>query len=274
MSIVIPTAARIIKYNGKEIDLISQCVDSIIKHTNYPNVEIVIVDNGDLNYSRIPNSSRVKIRFISYLKQVFNMSEKMNLGVISAFGEFIITFNDDIVIISPNWIDTMLAHFEKEHVGMVGGRLLYPDNTLQHVGMIMVDGFMHHLMSASPANDGGHGNVALTARNCLAVTGAAAMIRKSIYLDLGGYDPDFPVDFNDTDLCFKVREAGYSIVYEPACEMYHYHAVSAQRTPRPNDLPMFWKKWRHVPEDPYYNQSVFDRFPPFSYRFHYNNRGI
>ena len=274
VSIVIPTAGKIIDYRGSRVDLIGQCVSSICKRSLYRNFEFVVVDNGDFDRERLDVADDAPLSFVTYAHSEVNIARKINIGVANTRGKFVIILNDDIVAIAPNWIECMLQHFDKPHVGVVGARLLYPDNKLQHIGMVMCDGHLHHhVMSGRPASDKGYEYAAVTIRNYLSVTGAAMMVEKEFYDELGGYPEELPFDFNDTDFCLKARRAGRSVVYEPRAELYHYHAVSAERPPRPQDFEYFSKKWAEVSLDPYYNQRVFEKFQP-NYQISYSERRV
>ena len=275
VSLIVPTAGKIIDYRGAKIDLIKQCASSILASSTYQRIEMIIVDNGDLDRRRVTEAAgglRGELKFVPFDEAEFNMSRKMNLGVSKAAGEVIITLNDDVMPIAPDWIERMLAHLEKPHVGMVGARLLYPDGKLQHVGLVASDGHVHHVMAGLPSSDEGYEGAAATVRNVLGVTGAVAMVRRDLYLAHGGYDDVFPVDYNDIDLCLRVQAQGLSVVYEPLAELFHYHAVSAQRSPRPEDYGRFCARWPSIQSDPYYNQYVFNRHPPLTYHARYSAR--
>lgn len=261
VSIVLPTAARVIDYFGRKIDLIVECVEGISSTSTYKKIEFVIVDNGDFDRGRLAHMKSVPITYVTYTPAEVNIARKINMGVSYAHGAVVLILNDDVVPLSADWIEKMLAHLEKPHVGVVGAKLLYPDNTLQHVGMAACDGHLHHVRHRWPKDDRGYADSTCAVRNYVAVTGAVSMISKQLFIAAGGYPEQLPIDYNDVHLCYAVRELGYSVVYEPRAELLHYHAVSAHRDPRPQDLLYFLKRWASMSDDPYYNQYCFENAP-------------
>ena len=269
VSIVIPTAGKVITYGGREVDLLADCVGGIISKSTYKNIEFVIVDNGDFDRRRLAEIGDVKLRYVTYTQPEVNIAKKINLGALHALGDVLIILNDDVVPMSVDWIERMLAHLQKPHVGIVGAKLLYPDGTLQHVGMVACDGHLHHVRHRWPRQDLGYENSTVGVRNYVAITGAVSLISKSRFQQAGGYPEQLPIDFNDAHLCYTLRELGCSVVYEPAAELLHYHAVSAERTPRPQDFEYFTRRWSRVVYDPFYNETFFER-QPASYRLAYS----
>ncbi len=269
VSIVIPTAGKVITYGGREVDLLVECVGGIVKTSSYKNIEFIIVENGDLDRSRLANVGDVSVRYLTYDLSEVNIARKINLGAIYALGSVLLILNDDVAPLSSDWIERMLAHLQKPHVGIVGAKLLYPDDTLQHVGMVACDGHLHHVRHRWPRQDFGYENSTAGVRNYVAITGAVSLISKSRFQEAGGYPEQLPIDFNDAHLCYTLREMGYSVVYEPAAELLHYHAVSAERPPRPQDFDYFSQRWSGVVYDSFYNEDCFER-QPASYRLTYS----
>ena len=261
VSIVMPTAARVIDYEGRRVDLIVSCLESIIAKSSYKNIEFVIVDNGDFDRGRLKHIGIERIRFVTYSLPDVNIAKKINLGASYANGDIFLLMNDDIEVLASDWIEHMLAHLKKPHVGIVGAKLMYPNMTIQHAGVVMCDGDPDHVRRGWPRGDVGYAFSTCGVRNYLAVTGAVSMVRARNFWQVGGYSEELPIDFNDIDFCFKLREAGYFVVYEPRAELIHYESVSAVKPPRPQDARLFRRKWASIPNDPFYNEYCFSKHP-------------
>jgi GT2 family glycosyltransferase len=251
----------VLEYNGRQIDLIVACLESIVARSTYKNVEFVIVDNGDFDRGRLKHIGIRNITFVTYALPEVNIAKKINLGASRAKGDFLIILNDDIEVLADDWIERMLAHFEKPHVGVVGGKLLYPGLTIQHAGVVMCGGDPEHVRRGAARDDLGYAFSTCCARNYLAVTGAMAMVRARDFWSVGGYSEDFPIDFNDIDFCLKLHEAGRLAVYEPGAELIHYESVSVVKPPRPQDHARFHKRWAGIASDPFYNEFCFTKHP-------------
>ena len=191
----------------------------------------------------------------------FNYSAINNFGVRHATGEYILLLNNDIEVITKNWIEEMLMHAQRKEVGAVGAKLYYPDNSVQHCGVILgVGGIADHLGKEASRYDVGHlGRLAVT-QNLSAVTAACMMMRKSVFEEVGGLSEDFVVAYNDVDLCMKIREKGYLIVLNPFAELYHYESKSRGQEDTKEkkerfmrEVELFESKWGKNIIDPYYN---------------------
>lgn len=228
VSLIIPTRDR--------ADLLKICVDSLVAKTTYGNYEVIIVDNGSVETAtKDLFKSLDKKRFtVIRDERPFNFSELNNAAVKEAKGEFVVLMNNDIEIVTPDWIEEMLSFAQQEDVGCVGCRLWYPDRTIQHAGVLVgfygVAGHMHKHIARG---DTGYGDRAVLHQSLSAVTAAVLMVRKSIYEQVGGLDEALAVAFNDVDFCLKVRDAGYRNVYTPYAEMVHHESASrgAETTP-------------------------------------------
>jgi O-antigen biosynthesis protein len=266
VSIVIPSAARIVDYEGTRIDLLRMCVGSILEKSTYKNYEIVVIDNGDLRPD-LKTWLLGKARTVTYQSQRFNLAEKMNLGARHATGEHLILLNDDIKVISPDWIEQMLQYSQLPDVGAVGAKLLFPNRRIQHAGIVLLMGNPGHAYYDHPPEEIGYYLSAAVPRNYLAVTGACTMTRAAVYREAGGYSEDFPLNYNDVDYGLKLREKGYRIVYTPYAELFHYESVSKEGAGgvRPGELEKFHRKWRDKYFlDPYYNPNL-----PMDYPYYY-----
>lgn len=266
VSIVIPSAARVVDYEGARIDLLRMCVGSILERSTYKNYEIVVVDNGDLRPD-LKTWLVGKARTATYQAQRFNLAEKMNLGARQATGEHLILLNDDIKVISPDWIEQMLQYSQMPGVGAVGAKLLFPNRRIQHAGIVLLMANPGHAYYDHPPEEIGYYLSAAVPRNYLAVTGACTMTRAEVYREVGGYSEDFPLNYNDVDYGLKLREKGYRTVYTPYAELFHYESVSKEGAGgvREGELEKFHRKWRDKYFlDPYYNPNL-----PADYPYYY-----
>ena len=210
-------------------DILKNCIDSILKYTEYPNYEIVVVDNGSSDENKkkvevLTGDSRIKY---VYDKYDFNFSKMCNIGVKESTGEYILLLNDDTEVTEAGWLTRMTGHAMLPHTGAVGARLLYPDKkTIQHVGVIMIDEGPAHAF-AGFADD----VVLYFGRNrwdynYIAVTGACLMVSRKKYEEVGGFDESFAVTYNDVDFCLKLYEAGYYNVVRNDVVLIHHESLS------------------------------------------------
>jgi len=168
-----------------------------------------------------------RIKFIDY-KDHFNYSKINNFAIQHANGEHLILLNNDIEIITPSWIESLLEHSQQEQIGVVGGKLYYPNNTIQHAGVIIgIGGVAGHSHKNLNRTFSGYFNRASIVQNLSAVTAACFMVKKSIYQKVGGLNQkDLAVSFNDVDFCLRVMEEGYLNIFTPYCEAYHNESLS------------------------------------------------
>ena len=224
-----PLVSIIIPIRDK-VHLLETCLDGLLNNTKYTNFEILIVDNDSEEqqthrYLKKVKSTRIKIL---HFPGQFNYAAINNFAVSKASGEIILLLNNDSEVIYGDWLEELVSHAIRPGVGAVGGRLYFPDDTIQHDGIIVgiggVAGYAHPGLPRSESGQFGRGAVT---QNCSAVTAAALAIRKSVYLKIGGLDEkNLAVAFNDVDFCLRVMEAGYRNVYTPFAELYHHESVS------------------------------------------------
>lgn len=221
VSLIVPTRDR--------LDLLEPCISGILNRTDYPDIEVLIVDNESaepetIEYlNKIVSDDRVKV--INW-PGPFNYSEINNFAADRATGDIIGLVNNDILVIEPDWLSRMVRQAVRVDVGSVGARLLYADGTLQHAGITMGIGTASHRYKGKPADHDGHAGVLQTAHDVTAVTAACLVLRKSVWRQVGGLADDFPVAYNDVDFCLKVRQAGYRVVYEPRAMLFHLESQS------------------------------------------------
>lgn len=263
VSIVIPTAGRDLAVGERRLDLVVDCVRGIRERSSYRAVEIVVVANPDLPPAKERALSGLGCRIARYGDPAVNIARKLNVGAALATGAFLILLNDDVEIITPDWIERLLAQAAKPHVGVVGAKLLYPDDTLQHVGVVTLHANPNHVRRGYPGADRGYALGSVAPRNYGAVTGACMMTRTETYRAVGGYDEAYPVHFNDVDYCFKVRAQGLSVVFEPECRLYHFESASRTADAHPEELARFQARWTGwLDDDPFYPNHAFATRPP------------
>lgn len=250
ISIVVPTRDR--------IELLDRCIDSVRKKTTYPNYDITIVDNGSVEAESITYFRSFDGGVVAH-PGPFNFSSLVNAGVAATDGEYALLLNNDIEVISPDWLQAMLEHGQRPEVAAVGARLLYPGGRVQHEGILVGIG--------GPAmNVDHHGYLRLgeAVRECSAVTAACMLTRRVLYEELAGFDEKLAVAYNDVDFCLRARQAGFGIVYTPFAELRHHEAASRENLSPPEDRALFESRWDGYVE-PYYNPN-FDRERPFHLR--------
>ena len=204
----------------------------------------------------------MKCKFITFSEPIFNISKKLNLGASIAEGDFLLLLNDDIEILTSAWIERMLEHFEKSHVGVVGAKLLYPNGSIQHVGVVHNDGNPDHVRTLYPRNDAGYFYSTCGIRNYMAVTGAVMMTRASIFREVGGYSEELAVSYNDTDYCLKVLSKGFSILYNGKVELIHMESMSRVPSADPNEVRFYHERWAsETYSDPFYNENFLNVSP-------------
>ncbi|MFR1112912.1 MAG: glycosyltransferase [Blautia sp.] len=196
----------------------------------------------------------------------FNYSAINNYGVKHATGDYYLMLNNDIEVISPTWMSEMLGYCQRRDVGIVGAKLYYADNTVQHAGVVVgVGGFAGHILTRYRRGENGYFGRLVTIQDTSAVTAACLMIKRSTFEQIGGFDEEFVVALNDIDLCLKVRDQGELVVFNPYAELYHYESKSRgfEDTPEKKarfkkEIKRFRTKWSDVLEkgDPYYNPNL------------------
>lgn len=262
VSIVIP--------NMDHADTLRTCISSILEKTTYENFEIVIIENNSRKeetfayYDELKTDPRIQI--VTW-EGKFNYSAINNFGVReAATGEYILLLNNDIEVITPDWLQEMLMFAQRSDVGAVGAMLYYPDDTIQHAGVILgIGGVAGHAHKYFPRGDFGYMSRATIAQDLSVVTAACVMLPRTVWDEVGGLDETFEVAFNDVDLCMRIRKAGYLIVWTPYAELYHYESKSrgAEDTPEKKkrfegEVRRFQARWKSelAAGDPYYNPNL------------------
>lgn len=198
-------------------------------------------------------------QYIVY-NEPFNFSRMNNIAAAQAQGDYLVFLNDDTEVISPAWLEAMIEHAQTSGVGVVGGKLLYPDGSIQHGGMFLVQqgaGTRHAFRYLRQAQNS-YFNLLGVVRNCSAVTFACALVAKRIFDEAGGLDENLKVECNDVDFCLRVIEKGYRNVWTPFSVLYHKELASRVKTHYPEDIAGYWKKWETLTAkgDPYFNPNL------------------
>jgi len=267
VSIVIPTAGQRRDVRFEEVVLVVHCVRSILEDSSYENLEIVVV-YGEATPPEVLEELREiggeRLRLVPY-EGKFNFSAKINLGAVRSRGEHLLLLNDDIEVRTEDWIERMVMYSEQEGVGAVGGKLLWGDGRLQHVGVAFDAGRPGHYHRGFAEDYKGYSNYTLIARNCLAVTGACLMTRRSVFDQLGGLSMSFPVNFNDVDYCLKAYKEGLRIVYDPDLIMYHFESSSRDPEVKEWELNLLQDRWLAMTmNDPFGNPALTHGLPRIS----------
>jgi O-antigen biosynthesis protein len=222
VSVIVPTR--------DQIELLRSCVESVLSRTTYPSFEVVVVDNRSSDPAALAYleslSRRNRVRVLRY-DHPFNYSALNNWAVSQCDGDIVCLLNNDIEVITPDWLEEMVGHACREEIGAVGAMLYYPDGSIQHAGVILgVHGVAAHAYVGRPRGYPGHGGRARVAQRLSAVTGACMVVRRTVYARAGGLDEGFEVAFNDIDFCLRLRALGYANVWTPLAELYHHESAS------------------------------------------------
>lgn len=262
VSVIIPTR------NG--YDDVKRCLDSIIEKTTYPNYEIIMADNGS-------DQSEMQELYQNYQKQLgerfvvesidipFNYSRINNLAAKAAKGKYLLFLNNDTEVITPEWMTKMVSFAQFERIGCVGAKLYYPNNTIQHAGVILgMGGAAGHGHHTFPRGDFGYFGKLEINVDYLAVTAACLMIRAEDFAEVGGFNEELTVAFNDVDLCLKEYKKGHNNVWLHGVELYHFESQSRGYENTPEKQARFEKETKYMEEtwteyienDPYYNPNL------------------
>lgn len=268
-----PAVSIIIPFRDRA-DVLKKCVGSLLEKTNYRNYEIILVDNQSREKETLDYLESLgenpKIKILKYDKP-FNFSALNNFAAENSKNDFLLFLNNDTEVINPDWLEAMLEQAQRKEVGVVGARLLYPNGKIQHAGVVLgLGGVAGHAFRLLPRNNVAYFGHSSLIRDYSAVTGACLMIKKDLFRRVGGFDEDnFVVAYNDVDLCLKVRQQGYLVVYTPYAELYHHEGLSRgndenfkakdpekyrRYLSEQENLKKKWREW--IDNDPYYNPNL------------------
>jgi len=277
VSIVIPTGGQVRDVRFEPVVLIVNCVRSIVERSTYENYEIVCVVDDSIEPAVVDELRAIagdRLRLVRF-EGPFDFSAKVNQGAIHSEGEHLLLLNDDIEVATPEWLERMVMYSERDGVGAVGGRLVWGDTRLQHVGVSFEHGLPGHLYRGFAGDFTGYMNAVLIARNCLAVTGACLMTRRDVFDELGGLTTEFPVNFNDVDYCLKVHSSGRRIVYDPDLVLFHFESSSRSAKVEEWEFERLVDRWRRFAAvDPFGNPNLHHGVPRLTAHFAWARRRL
>ena len=260
VSVIIP--------NKDQKDVLENCIGSLLEKTAYPNYEILIIENNSTGeeifryYRKLSEDPR--IRFLRWRKP-FNYSAINNFGASKARGEYLLFLNNDTVVTDPEWMEEMVRMCRREDTGVVGAKLLYENDTIQHAGCVIgMGGIAGAMFVGMDARRSGYLHKASVIQDMSAVTAACMMTEKSLFERVGGFEEKLAVAFNDMDYCLKVRREGKLVVYDPCVVLYHLESVSRGNEDTPEKVRRFQEEIEYMRShwidilktgDPYYNKN-------------------
>lgn len=255
--------------NRDQKETLEKCLNSIWEKSTYKNYEILIVENNSSSpeifdyYREI--EKRPGVRILTW-KEGFNYSAINNFGEKSAAGDYLLFLNNDVEVINPRWIEELLGNCQRKEVGIVGAKLYYPDDTIQHAGTVIgIGGIAGHAFLNMPRSRTGYLHKASLQMDLSAVTAACMMMKRQVFEQLGGFEERLSVAFNDVDLCLRTVQAGYLVVYNPEVELYHYESKSRGAEDSEEKVRRFQEeiefmrcRWMDLLKkgDPYYNRNL------------------
>ena len=256
--------------------LIRTAIESIQSLSTYPNYELVILDNGSRDAGTLAYLAKLsKQPRVNVIRDdsPFNYSRLNNAAVAASRGEVVCLLNDDIEVLSPDWLEELVSYAIQPDVGAVGARLWYPDGTLQHGGVIIgIGGVAGHAHPRLAKGDPGYFSRGVLQQELSAVTGACLMVRRAVFDEVGGLDEQIAVAFNDVDFCLRLRTAGYRNIWTPFAELIHHESASRGLEDSPEKMARFQRevcfmksRWGDVLDaDPYYNPNLSMRTGDYS----------
>lgn len=266
VSIVIPSKDK--------VDILQTCIESIKRLTTYKNYEVIVVDTGSTesttrDYYDLIERDYDNVKIISFIEDRFSYSNSCNKGASEAKGEYLLMLNNDTEVITPDWIEKLLAQAEREEIGAVGCRLYYPNKWVQHAGVVLGLGAEHggvagHALHTHERTADDYAEIFVeSTRNVMAVTAACLMVSKKKYDEVGGFDPLLRVTFNDVDLCLKLGDKGFGSLYVPYVELFHHESMSVGKGATRDSVELqeaaslMQERWgKEIARDPYYNDNL------------------
>jgi GT2 family glycosyltransferase len=262
VSIIVPVRDR--------ADLLARCADAVLKRTDYPDLEFLIIDNGSRDGDALTLidwlTTDPRVRVLCR-PGPFNYAALNNAAAAEARGDILVLLNNDVDVLSPGWLREMASHAVRPDVGAVGAKLLYADGRVQHAGVLLAPGpYLSHQLRLSARHEPGPRGALALARTTLAVTGACLAIRRSVFREIGGLDEEeLQVAFNDVDLCLRLGDHGYRVVWTPFAELVHLESASrgpdmgdAEREERfRRELSTIQRRWQpELRNDPFHNPNI------------------
>jgi GT2 family glycosyltransferase len=277
VSIVIPSRGSAALIDGRFRTMVTGAVRSVVSRTTYRNYEIVAVLDRSTPPGVVTDLEQLagdRLRVV-WFDRPFNFSEKVNAGVLESTGEYVLLLNDDTEVISPGWIEAMMGLALEPGVAMVGAKLYFADGTVQHGGHRYHAKQAGHVGFGQPHDSPGIFGALLVEREASGVTAACALVRRDVYLQVGGFTLELPGNFNDVDFSMKVTFAGHRIAWTPHAQLFHYESKTRTTTVHAWEVHTMHRRWSaRMRVDPYYwdgpaelrgdeYASVFDAFDTF-----------
>ena len=281
VSIVVPTRCSGGVVWGAERVMVVEAVRSIVERSTWPNYEVVVVvdhpDPADSAAVEAHDSVMAQVAALLGDRLVvvgwdlpFNFSEKCNAGALAASGEHLVFLNDDTEVIDGNWLEVLVGFIREPDVGAAGLRLLFSDGRLQHAGHVLLGGNPGHLMFGLSPQDTANRMALSLDREVAGVTAACLAISARVFDEVGGFSAEFAGNYNDVDLCCKLRHLGYRIVVSAQASLYHFESISRDPTVGEHELSALRRRWSPVlHRDPYYNPNYGGRYDNFPYPLSY-----
>jgi GT2 family glycosyltransferase len=259
VSIVIPTCGQSRAIRGEDTVLVLHCVRSILATSTYDDYEIVCVADTSTEPSILEELRAVggeRLRVVAF-DQPFNFSAKINLGAAHSTGEHLLLLNDDMEVVTPDWIERLVMYSSHEGIGAVGAQLRWEDERVQHAGVVLEGGLPGHVYRGAGGELSGYARNVLVTQNYLAVTGACLMTPRDVFERVGGLPAELPVNYNDIYYCLALREHGQRVVYDADTVLYHFESSSRDTKVNDWEKSMLLERWHSaIGRDPYSNPSL------------------
>jgi cellulose synthase/poly-beta-1,6-N-acetylglucosamine synthase-like glycosyltransferase len=259
VSVVVPTGGTVVDDDGCGYRLVDRCLEGLLGGTDYPNVEVVVVvsQNAPPHLEReLPERFGPAVTAIR-LQEPFNYSHSINAGVLRTATSYLCLLNDDTEPLHPDWLLRLVEVASRAEVGVVGAQLLYPTGQVQHAGVThLPHGLPYHPHAGRQDGFGYFGEQRLSMRY-LAVTGACQVLRRAVFDEIGGYDPELALNYNDIDFCLRAGARGYQVVQVNAARLTHHESVSRRPGVHSSEQDLFLGRWGHLTRnDPYYRAPM------------------
>lgn len=245
-----------------DVLLVRRCLTSILALTSYSDYDIVLVDMGsekqstEVYYRSLGYNNRIQI--VRYDGE-FNYSRACNVGAKHATGDMLLFLSNDVEVLDSDWLEELVRWANIPEIGVIGAKLLYPDERIQHAGIVVgMNGVAGHLLQGQYDHAWTLFGCADWYRNCSAVTGALHMMRREIFEAVGGYDEKYEISFSDVALCLQVMKQGYRVLYDPFVRLIHHESQTRDRTPSQHDIRLASKQMSSIIEigDPFFNPNL------------------
>jgi len=259
VSIVIPTRGSSARVQGESRVHLLHAVSSVLERSTYANIEFVVVADQETPAPVIRELERLgsdRVRIV-WFDGPFNFSAKVNAGVATSAGDVLLLLNDDVEVVTPDWIETMVALAQEPDCGLVGAKLLFADGSLQHGGHVYPGGNMAHTYHRYPRDEPGMANLLRIERECSGVTAACAAVRRDVWEQVGGFCEQLPGNYNDVDFSLKIRDRGLRVVWTPHAVLYHFESLTRVPEIKSWESAVMKRRWdRMLFPDPYFNPNL------------------